>query len=165
MKKFVYLVAILPFFFIESCDREYHNELLESALGLKNIDYKIICSQEEYSTRGEGNYYCVYELNKIQLEKFIKKEKSNYPIKPYYRENWKIVKWKKTPVTNKDLTLFDYSFNKNKSNCLSEVYKAKDIKGNYYCAFYLEDETDPYYVDFFILISSQRRLYYFSKKM
>ncbi|UUC46714.1 hypothetical protein [Flavobacterium cerinum] len=124
------ILVLCVFFMLIGCDKNYHDGLLENLFGINGLKYKIICSNEEFSSGGEGFYYCVYELDKISLDKIINSKLVDFPVKPEYRANWEVVKWEKTPVKLNDLPLYKYCCEYHRpidfEKCFSEIFEKKN---------------------------------------
>lgn len=168
MKKIIFvLVAYICVVFI-SCDKNYHDELIFKISDIENPEYKILDSEEEFSSGGEGFYFCIYELDNATLElltKNINQQKSI--VKPEYREDWNALEWSKTPIKNEDINLFNYCFEYSKSekfkkNVLEKI--SPNDSQNYYCGFYKDDKKEPYYCDLFIFVPKEKKIYFISQK-
>jgi len=157
-----YLLCLLIYIFLVSCASKINREYFSNTLGLNiNIEKKTFDSSDAVSQHGEGFTIEAYTFKNIK-NKNILKNKSSYPVTYDIRKAWKISKWSKTPLSNKDVEnlLFTYAINDDKIKMqLQKIQEVLSSTDNYFSYYYKDNEGEIYAVDISIIDTKNKIIY------
>jgi len=119
--------------------------------------------ESEPSFNGDGYSYSEYELSNRQSKYFIDPPNKFFKVYPKkgIREDWKISKWTKTPLREKDQAAFDFALSDSNNETDLKLKKIIKESENFYSYRYYNNSQDYSHeskyisnVDFYIISPS-----------
>lgn len=147
---------------LTGCSGTINQEYFNKTLGLNiEIKKKIFNSENSISPQGEGFSMEIITFDKKDTASLFVNNNS-YP-KPYdLRSDWKISKWQKTPLVNKDVTELLFNYNINDKAIKKELANIKllvNSKGNYISYYFKESDGNIHAIDICILDIKNKIIY------
>jgi hypothetical protein len=115
----------------------------------------------ERSFNGDGASLYVFELPdqvRLRFEKQDSRLLTEFPRRPHYRSDWKVVSWKEGPFDTSLEKYLEFALFAT-SEHTKEIQEALSRKGTFYSFFHYDHGTSPGNIDFFIVDLIGGRVY------
>jgi hypothetical protein len=113
------------------------------------------------SFNGDGASLYVFELPDQLRRRFEKQDSrllTEFPKRPYYRSDWKVVSWKEAPFDTSLEKYLDFALSASSGHS-QEIREALSRKGTFYSFFHYDHGSSPGNIDFFIVDLVGGRIY------
>lgn len=113
------------------------------------------------SFNGDGASFYVFELPdqvRLRFEKRDRQLLTEFPKRPYYRSDWKVVSWKEAPFDASLEKYLDFALYASSKHS-EEIRNALSRKGTFYSFFHYDHGDSPGNIDFFIVDLIGGRIY------
>lgn len=156
-----FLFCIISFVLM-GCSSTANQEYFNKTMGLNiEIKKKIFSSEDSISPQGEGFSMEIITFDKKNTDSlFVNSD--NYPKSYDLRENWKISKWQKTPLVNKDVSELLFNYDISDTAIKKELANLKlliNSKNNYISYYFKESNGNIYAIDICVLDIENKKIY------
>lgn len=156
-----FLFCIISFV-LASCSTTTNQEYFNKTMGLNiEIKKKIFNSEDLINPQGEGFSIEIITFDKKDSDSLFVNSNS-YPKSYDLRKDWKISKWQKTPLVNKDVSelLFNYDISNIAIRKQLEILKLLiNSKDNYISYYFKESDGNIYAIDLCVLDIKNKKIY------
>ena len=154
----------LIYFVLVGCSNTTNQDYFNKTMGLNvEIKKKIFNSEDSINSQGEGFSIEVITYNKKHSDSlFVNKD--SYPISYDLRHDWKISKWQKTPLVNKNVLELLFNYNINDKLIKEELINLKNVlnsSSNYISYYFKESDGNIYAIDICVLDIKNKKIYIF----
>ncbi|AYN04567.1 hypothetical protein [Flavobacterium sp. 140616W15] len=156
------ILFCLVCFVLVGCSNTTNQDYFNKTMGLNvEIKKKIFNSEDSINPQGEGFSMEVINYDKKDNDSlFINKD--SYPISYDLRTDWKISKWQKTPLVNKNVLELLFNYNINDKSIKEELIKLKNVlnsNSNYVSYYFKESDGNVYAIDICVLDINNKKIY------
>ena len=139
-------------------DDQYVLDIYDSETDLDEPLYKYT---PERSFNGDGVSLYIFELPVSIRQRFENSDSrliSDFPKRPYYRDDWSTVSWREAPLSKEHKMYFDFALHASSSHA-EELRESLSRAGTFYSFFHYDHGDHPSNVDFFIVDLEAGRIY------
>jgi hypothetical protein len=156
-----FLFCIISFV-LAGCSSTTNQEYFNKTMGLNiEIKKKIFNSEDSISPQGEGFSMEIITFNKKETDSLFVNNDS-YPKSYDLRSDWKISKWQKTPIVNKDVFELLFNYDINDTAIKKELANLKHLMSsndNYISYYFKESDGNIYAIDICVLDIKNKKIY------